>query len=151
MHSPVLIAHCGQIAFGAAEQINEHPSPRLHKAAARFLRQHLRATEHRTRCDLETPGKLLISLEKQQRSLGQDHVRLPGIQALDEGGCVRGGVTKRHTSPPEERLAIIPTTEATICEQLSCIAFHMRISVGCSRCFTILCRNAAAGAPSTPR
>src|SRR6266516_167201 len=85
MHSPMLVALGGKTpTFSGSVLIEYLLSPCVHYSPACFFRQHLRAGEHGAWGDLEMPGKLLIGQDTSQRGIGNEHLRLPGIELLDD-------------------------------------------------------------------
>ena len=85
MHPPVVLALGGKAAaFGGRVLVEDSLTPGLYSASPRFLCQHLRAGEHGTWPDLQASGKLLICQDTRHGGVGNQHLRLPGIETLDD-------------------------------------------------------------------
>src|SRR5262249_32903809 len=86
MHPTVVLALGGKAAaFGGGVLVEESLSPCLYNASARFLRQYFRAGEQSMRLDVQASGKLLIWQNTRHGGVGNQHLRLPGVETLDNG------------------------------------------------------------------
>src|SRR5450755_1041799 len=86
MHPSVVVALSGKTAaFGGSVLVEEPLTPGMHNEPPGFLGQHLRAGEHGAWPDMETSRKLLIGQDTHHGGIGNQHLRLPGIETLDDG------------------------------------------------------------------